>query len=333
MKTLINSDLPFIFVIKLILVFTLTVGFFLIVKNVYSSAPAITTSLTITSSNNNPAYAKVDDIVSVNFITNQAVSNVVVAIDNNEPDTLTNNGNEWTATRIMQSGDFEGIIPFTIDFEDISGNGSFQLDENDTTDSSAVIFDETSPTYEAGFSRWPYVYEGYQQSIFIEFNEEIGDSLTPQVAMYGEAENLELTDMEKASKVLYWIQWTVGSGDGLMIPHVVAQDLAGNIVINPSSNNAYNIVDNTAPLVNEVLPNTLYSSDVGEVVVDIHFNENMANNEGEILVEVVGIAAEPVIVNFNTWVSTTSSAIWRGTFTLEEDIIVSLALRIYLKMN
>ncbi len=52
--------------------------------------------------------------------------------------------NDFSAIRVMQSGDTEGVIQFTIDYKDFAGRPGKQVTE--TTDGSNVIFDETEPT-------------------------------------------------------------------------------------------------------------------------------------------------------------------------------------------
>jgi hypothetical protein len=102
-------------------------------------------SVSIESDNINPTYAKVNDTVTITFVSSESIQTPTVNIDGNAADDITNTGgNTWTATRQMQTGDTEAVIGFTIDFTDLAGNDGIQVSA--TTDLSSVTFDETQPT-------------------------------------------------------------------------------------------------------------------------------------------------------------------------------------------
>jgi parallel beta-helix repeat protein len=102
-------------------------------------------SVSISSDNSNSAFAKTGDIVIVTFTANEPISPPTVTIGGSPADTVVNTvGNSWEATRLMQSTDLEGTVPFTIDFSDLADNLGVQVTA--TTDASAVLFDITNPT-------------------------------------------------------------------------------------------------------------------------------------------------------------------------------------------
>jgi len=87
--------------------------------------------------------ATVGDTITLTFTSSSTIQNVVVTISGSAADSVSNVGNDWTATRVVQFGDTEGTILFTIDFEDILGNSQPQVTE--TTDTSSVTIDKTAP--------------------------------------------------------------------------------------------------------------------------------------------------------------------------------------------
>lgn len=103
------------------------------------------TSVTMASDNAfNTAYAKVGDTTTLSFTLSEGVTTTpTVTIDGNGA-TVSGGPTVWTADYVMQSGDNEGSLAFTLDFTDDAGNAGTQVTA--VTGGSAVIFDETPPT-------------------------------------------------------------------------------------------------------------------------------------------------------------------------------------------
>ncbi|MEK7099731.1 MAG: hypothetical protein AAB883_01150, partial [Patescibacteria group bacterium] len=119
-----------------------------------SVAPVLT-SVTIASDNDKDGtlWAKEGDTVTVTFTGSEELdTDPVVTIDGNPADTVTNtSGNDWEATRVMQAGDTEAVVAFTIDFEDVATpthNVGAQVTA--ITGGTNVTYDETDPTIDAG---------------------------------------------------------------------------------------------------------------------------------------------------------------------------------------
>ena len=98
------------------------------------------TNVTISSDNADPMQANIGDTVTLSFTTIEELLWLpVVTIDGNDADSVNGlDGNSYTATRIMQAGDTEGVIGFTIDFEDLAGNEGSHVTE--ITSGSNVTF-------------------------------------------------------------------------------------------------------------------------------------------------------------------------------------------------
>ena len=117
------------------------------------NAPPSITPVTIVSNGINPLYAKVGDVVTLSFNSDENLSGVVdhtpeatIAANPATPILTTGDVTDRTAfqsTLEMTSAIEEDIIPFTIDVEDLAGNA---VSINSSTDESSVTFDKTRPT-------------------------------------------------------------------------------------------------------------------------------------------------------------------------------------------
>ena len=117
-------------------------------------APVLT-AVSISSSNakDGTAWAKGGDTITVSFTASEELDEEpMVTIDGNPADDVTNtSGDNWTATRVMQAGDTEGVVTFTIDFEDVAvpaHNVGTQVTA--ITVGTDITYDETVPEVNAG---------------------------------------------------------------------------------------------------------------------------------------------------------------------------------------
>lgn len=103
-------------------------------------------SVSFASDNDNTAYAKVGNTVTLSFTSKEAIKNVTVTIGENYADEIFNtdgiNLMKWKATRIMREGDTEGALTFTINFEDLEEINTYT---QGATIGHTVIFDRTPP--------------------------------------------------------------------------------------------------------------------------------------------------------------------------------------------
>ena len=89
--------------------------------------PPTLNPVSITSNNADPLFARVGDTVTLTFTADEAIMAPTVMIDGNAADTVVGGPTVWTATRVMQTGDTEAVIAFTIDFSDLAGNPGVQV--------------------------------------------------------------------------------------------------------------------------------------------------------------------------------------------------------------
>ena len=88
--------------------------------------------------------ATVGNEITVTLKIDETAQEPVITISSQNTEISNVSNNKWTASYIMQDGDFDGVIPFDIgNIFDISGNQSNGT--TSTTDGSSVIFDNTKP--------------------------------------------------------------------------------------------------------------------------------------------------------------------------------------------
>ena len=110
----------------------------------YDRAVPTLSAVTVTSNNDNSAYAKEGDIVTLSFTSSENLqSDPTVTIDGNAA-TVSGSNTTWTAAYTMQSGDTEGDVNFTIDFLDLASNSGSRV--TTLTSGDKIVYDETVPT-------------------------------------------------------------------------------------------------------------------------------------------------------------------------------------------
>jgi len=106
-----------------------------------SIAPTLTT-VTIASSNPNPAFATTGDIIEVTLAADEAIAPPAVTIGGLAA-AVVGSGANWTASREVTADDVEGVVPFSIAYADFAGNSGVPVSES--TDSSSVTVNNTAP--------------------------------------------------------------------------------------------------------------------------------------------------------------------------------------------
>ncbi|WP_423147935.1 Ig-like domain-containing protein [Rubrolithibacter danxiaensis] len=103
------------------------------------TAPALS-AVTIVSNNSTATLAKAGDIATLTFTSSESIQAPVVAIAGHLV-VATASANNWTATYTFVQGDTEGLVSYTISFDDLSGNAGTDVNSG----SGSVTFDETTP--------------------------------------------------------------------------------------------------------------------------------------------------------------------------------------------
>lgn len=215
------------------------------ITNIDKTKPT-TTSVIMTSNNNNPGMAKVGDTVTLTFKTAKDVENVQATIAGQDAkiiDDKDGDATTWVATYPMQKGDDEGPITFTIDMDDLVGNAADQITTL-TGDNKPIIFDKTAPDAPSVTMISNHVDPQYAKvgnKIIIEFaSDEIIEKPTVEIA------DNEATVAGAGKK---WTATYTMAGDdeaGDVDFSIKLKDLAGNTSqISQTTNNRNVIFDKT----------------------------------------------------------------------------------------
>ncbi len=108
-------------------------------------------TVTVESDNNNLAFAKIGDTITVKFTASEEVISLptvtpTVTIANQKAQ-VTGSGDSYEATYIVVAGTPEGVAEISITYNDLAGNAALPITA--TTNSSTVTVDKTKPTLSA----------------------------------------------------------------------------------------------------------------------------------------------------------------------------------------
>jgi len=269
--------------------------------------------VSISSSNTNPVWAKVNDTIALSFTSNENIEMLSVTIAG-EVATVSDGPTIWSAKYTMIGTEIEDVIPFTINFTDLAGNTGGVVA---TTDSSSVTFDKTAPTA-------PII-------TFIAGDNYINDLEKATIEIIGTAEdgstvNVTLTDTNNGtitgSGIATGGNYTItvdGSNllDGTITPSVTATDVAGNVgsaAVTPTA-----IKETIAPTVVSHIPtvNAMNVQPTNDIVVT--FSE-------AVIVKVENINFSPAVTNFNLSGSGSDTITISSVITLADNTPYTITL-------
>ena len=260
--------------------------------NVLDKTPP-TADVTMTSNNGqDPTKAKVGDTITLNIVTNEVITAPTVTIAGNNA-LVSDNGdsgpNTWQATYVMQTGDAEGIIPFTVDFKDVSNNTATQVTA--VTTGTAVTLDKTAPiattvTIASNNADPTKAKVGDKIILSIGTSENVQ---TPTVTILGNS----ATVTNNGAPTSWLAEYTIQNGDsaGPIEFTLDLLDIAGNSgmqVTNTSDGSSVTALSNNAMLTNLTLSNgilepkfapneTSYTVNVGYDVTAIDITPSVAD--------------------------------------------------------
>ncbi len=212
-------------------------------------SPPTLTEVRVSSSNSNPALAKVGDTVTVFFTSSGSIDDTpVVSIGGTGAGiTITRYDPPltWKAERIITASDGAGLLAFSVDFTALGVPGATVTA---TTDSSSVTIDTTSPTAELSFSQ-STVRTGDSLVITATMSEPILDSPVLALSLFG-ANTFATTTFTKTDSTHYTFTHTVGAGNGTTTVALgSATDMAGNTIVSAPTSGTGFFVDNIAPTI------------------------------------------------------------------------------------
>lgn len=129
---------------------------------------------TMVSNNANPTVAKVNDSITIDFETSEAVQSPNVTIlgqTANVSDKGDGDAKTWQASYTLKSVDAEGPIPFTIDYQDLAGNDGLQV--TDVSSGTIVVFDKKAPEITTYFPAHQATNVQPTDNLVLTFNEKV----------------------------------------------------------------------------------------------------------------------------------------------------------------
>ena len=104
----------------------------------------VITDFTISSSNSSSSiYAIEGDSITISFNSSESIMAPTVMISGQEA-TIQGDSTIWSASRVINADDDEGLVLYNVEYLDLAGNVGIE-NSDQTTDSSKVIYDRTSP--------------------------------------------------------------------------------------------------------------------------------------------------------------------------------------------
>ncbi|MFJ7732878.1 S-layer homology domain-containing protein [Lysinibacillus sp. NPDC097231] len=146
--------------------------------------------VTMVSTNANPAVAKVDDVITIDFESSEDIVSPNVTIlgqTANVTDKGDGDAKTWQASYTLKPGDSEGPISFTIDYQDLAGNDGLQVTE--VSSGTIVVFDKKAPEITTYFPMHQAINVQPTENLVLTFNEKILPVTSKNIIIRNAADN------------------------------------------------------------------------------------------------------------------------------------------------
>ncbi|MGE0077207.1 MAG: Ig-like domain-containing protein [Bacteroidales bacterium] len=254
----------------------------------------ILSSVGITSNNSNPLYAKVNDIITLTFTGSEPLfekPTVTIAGNLIDATDIINSSGIWTATYQMTNSDDEGLVAFSIAFEDLAGNVGTSVSA--VTDGSYVEFYKNPPTLDVVTIASNHTLSSRARvGSIVTINFHSGTKLTNVTSTIA---NHSATVTNPSGDKKTWVAtYTMAAGDteGTIPFTINFTDNPGNAgaTVVSTTNGSSVIFDKTNPELNAVTiaSNNSHSDYVGVggiVTLTITGSENLEIVSGDVLIE------------------------------------------------
>ncbi len=220
--------------------------------SVDNTAPLFS-NVAISSNNADNTKAKVGDVVSLTFSTNEPINTATsaTAIAGRIEQTVNDLGsNQYSTTISVLGSDTEGNVTFNIGIEDLAGNSS----STNTADFGAVTIDYTAPTSTVTVvNATPINLTNNSLTITVTYNEDMKTSPVPNISIGAGATYTPTSATWTTSKIYtaqYDVTGNVEVNDiAVTLGSVAALDLTGNVEGSSTTFNNTFDVDRIAPVV------------------------------------------------------------------------------------
>ncbi len=214
--------------------------------------------VTMASNNANPLVAKVDDIITIDFVTSEDIQSPNVTIlgqtaiitDKGDGDAKT-----WQASYTLKSGDTEGPISFAIDYRDLMGHEGIQVTE--VSSGSIVIFDKKSPEVTAYFPIHQAMDVQFTENLVLTFNEKVLPVTNRNIVIRNSSDNqvvetIEVTQanvsiINESVTINPTLELTQNTAYSIQIDAGAFTDLAGNVYEGITDNTTWNFTTGALP--------------------------------------------------------------------------------------
>jgi len=247
-------------------------------------APTLST-VAIASNNNTTTAAKVGDLITLTIESSENLgADPVVTIAGNSA-SVSGSGTSFSATYTLGSGDTEGLVNFSIDFEDESGNSGSTV--SNTTNASIVTFDKTIPVITTASIA------GGNTSVNITFNEGLYSTNSASGNLV--ASDFSIAFAQNSGTATGVTISTVAhtAGDNFAIVNLTVSGTPNGsetIEIKPVNSNIFDIPGNTAVDTTTTTAKNLNAANVANITggtiasdntyIDVTFDEGVYGDAG-----------------------------------------------------
>ena len=200
--------------------------------------------ISIASNNGDTSYAKIGNTVTVSFTTSEAVNTPTAAIQGNNA-TVTNTGNDYSATYQFVGGETNGPVTFSIIYTDLFGNPDTVTT---VTGSSTVIYDDVTPSVTVT------TYSSNNNTGYAKLNDTVyvrivaGESLRPlSVIAIILGDTATVTSSNNDSTFTAYIVVEAGDQEGQISFSFNYQDFAGNEDTRTTTNDNSSVICDMTP--------------------------------------------------------------------------------------
>ncbi|MBI2314517.1 S8 family serine peptidase [Candidatus Daviesbacteria bacterium] len=228
-------------------------------------------AVSISSNNSNSnALAKVGNMVTVSFTSNEAIQIPIVAIAGNTASVSNTGDNNWRADYQMANGDASGTVLFTINFNDLAGNPGSEI--STTGDNTSITFDKTNPGAPviSNVATDNKINNVEKAAIIVAGIAEANSSVTVTLTDSANTTKTNTGSANGSGNFSITIDGTAGTDliDGTINTSVTATDAAGNTSNPTTSNVTQDTAAPSAPTVNNIsTDNKINNSEKAAIVV------------------------------------------------------------------
>ena len=238
----------------------------------YDNVKPTLTSVTIASNHTNTSYVRVGKSVTLSFVASEAIKDVVVTIKGHAVTASNTSGNSWSASYTFTEDDVDGVVPFTVNFKDISGNVATQV--SSVTSGGNVTFDGTKPAISSvsiSTNNASVTYAKPNDIVTVGYS--LSEAVASQTVTIGGA---AATITGGPSSWTASRTFTMSNSEGLIPFSISVTDNAGNVssTVTSVSNSTSVTFDKTPPAISAVtVPSGTYK--VGDdIIVSITANSS-----------------------------------------------------------